>query len=123
MALPPLAYQALDIVLRDAPAGCDVRLSEEREYEYEDPIPMIWLGPSGSMLHVEGETLPAFVVAIADMLQEMLIEARFYASGHASPWPECPLHPNAHPLQARQHDGSAWWICPRDQGTQKHIGS
>ena len=123
MALSSLAYEALGIVLRDSPAGQDVRLSEDRGYGDDDPIPMIWLGASGAMLHLEGETLPAFVVTIADMLQEMIIESRFYATGHADLWPsQCHLHPDTHPPQAQEHDGSAWWVCPRDHAPLRPIG-
>lgn len=122
-ALLPLAKEALDLVLREAPLEGAVRLTEDREYDGEDPIPMLWLGPSGTMLHVDAATLPALVVAIADALQEMVIESKFYATGRADLWPQdCPLHPGTHPPQAAERDGAAWWTCPRNDAPLRPIG-
>jgi hypothetical protein len=48
-------------------------------------------------------------VALADQLQEAVIEARHGAV------PKCPMH--EHPLTAKLVDGRAFWACPAPQTT------
>lgn len=54
---------------------------------------------------------------LADQIQEAAVEA-LPSMGRAAVWPECPDHPNGHPLQAIVFDAAAVWTCPR---TGHHI--
>ncbi|MDR1998492.1 MAG: hypothetical protein LBQ06_00920 [Frankiaceae bacterium] len=55
-------------------------------------------------------------VTLADQVQEF-IQEELRALGRSAAWPECPDHPNAHPLRPEIVDGAATWIrykthCP-----------
>ena len=46
------------------------------------------------------------VFVMASSVQEVAMEALWRAR------PECPEHPNGHPLQLDEADGVALWACP-----------
>src|SRR5262249_16234681 len=50
---------------------------------------------------------------LADQVQEWEVEA-LWRVGRSATWPECPEHPNSHPLQPDvDGEDGAVWRCPR----------
>lgn len=49
------------------------------------------------------------IVAIADQVQEWVIEERW---SEGSNWPPCPIHPRTHPMTPAVVSESAQWVCP-----------
>jgi hypothetical protein len=68
-------------------------------------------------------TLPAKeqLVNLADQVQEWQVE-ELWAAGRSATWPECPEHPNSHPLSAVLHNDDAVWICPKNRHMICQIG-
>jgi len=58
------------------------------------------------------ESLPRRIASVAGQVQEWAVEALWRADRPAVR-PECPQHPNSHPLAAAVEDGRAVWFCPR----------
>ncbi len=54
----------------------------------------------------------AQLVRLADLVQDVIVE-ELPARGRPAVWPECPDHPDSHPLQPAETDGPAMWSCPR----------
>jgi hypothetical protein len=53
------------------------------------------------------------VAQLAEQVQEWEVE-ELCATGRSATWPECPEHPNTHPLEpVVTHEGAAIWRCPR----------
>ena len=62
------------------------------------------------------------VVNLADQVQEWAVEALWTAARSAT-WPECPEHPNSHPLTpAVDGAGAAVWRCPTSNRAVSAIG-
>lgn len=61
----------------------------------------------------------AQLVAVADQVQEWVIE-EFGAT--RSNWPQCPWHPNNHPLSAALIDERGMWVCPASGTPVARIG-
>jgi hypothetical protein len=59
---------------------------------------------------IAAESLPARIASVADQVQEWAVEA-LWRAGRPATWPECPQHPDSHPLTATVHDHRAAWIC------------
>ncbi len=59
------------------------------------------------------------LVAVADQIQEWVIEE--VGTTHSN-WPQCPLHPNNHPLAARIVDDRGVWACPASNTPVARIG-
>jgi hypothetical protein len=80
-------------------------------------------GVSGMGIWVQRDGSPAErVAALAEQLQEFEVE-ELCAAGRSATWPECPQHPNSHPLEpvaADQH--TAVWRCPRSGAVICAIG-
>lgn len=49
------------------------------------------------------------LVSVADQVQEWVIEENGPTNSN---WPQCPWHPDNHPLSAQLVDGQGVWICP-----------
>jgi hypothetical protein len=64
----------------------------------------------------------AQVVSLADQVQEWAVEA-LWQTGRSPVWPECPEHPDSHPLRPIARSGAAIWVCPVSQALIKPIGS
>lgn len=107
--------RALEPVLRD------VRSSGAGKLRVEDDDWMQYPGMASVMIHlVEGTgagvslntTLhaPAAVAALADQVQEIVIEN--LRCENRTNWPPCPEHPTTHPLTAAVRGGLAVWRCP-----------
>ncbi len=62
------------------------------------------------------------VARLADHVQEWEVE-ELAAEGRAATWPQCPEHPNSHPLDAAADpDGTAVWHCPKSGRVAIPIG-
>jgi hypothetical protein len=48
----------------------------------------------------------------AETVQEAAVEA-LWSRGYSAVWPQCPDHPDTHPLDARTTAGGLVWVCPR----------
>jgi hypothetical protein len=58
---------------------------------------------------------------LADQVQEWQVE-ELWAIGRGATWPECPEHPNSHPLSAGIHGDDAVWTCLKNRHVICHIG-
>jgi len=61
------------------------------------------------------------IAELAGNAQEWAVEA-LNAAGFPAVWPECPLHPDSHPLNPVVRRGVAVWLCPRDDVEIATIG-
>ncbi len=118
--------QALAPVLRDL-SGAGVapaRIEEENWTGLEDrPSAMVRSADgSGSGIGVDRQATSAErVAAVADQIQEWAIEELW---GNApTNWPQCPQHPETHPLKATVQHKMAVWVCPVDERPAAKIGS
>jgi hypothetical protein len=59
---------------------------------------------------------------LAQQVQEWEVEALWH-TGRNSSWPECPIHPNRHPLSADMRDGYPSWYCPVTGAAISEIGA
>jgi hypothetical protein len=55
---------------------------------------------------------PERLADLADQIQEWEVE-ELCAAGRPATWPECPQHPNTHPLTPEALRDQAAWCCPR----------
>ena len=62
------------------------------------------------------------VVGVADQVQQWAVEA-LWGSGRSPVWPECPEHPDSHPLMPIEQSGAAVWVCPVSHDEIRAIGS
>ena len=117
-------------VLRDIAAsgaiGLDLR--EEARADRGDGIVCAWAsaadGITGVDIWVALESSVAERVAeLAEQLQEWEVE-ELPAVGRSASWPECPEHPNSHPLEpvVAGEDGAVW-RCPRSGDVICAIGA
>ncbi|MCX4667913.1 hypothetical protein OG453_14745 [Streptomyces sp. NBC_01381] len=117
---------ALDVVLRDVRATCAVRpvVHEERDFMRlgEDVIMLYAPGGSGQGVSVAEWQSPAEQVAdLADQVQGWAVE-ELCAALRPATWPECPTHPDSHPLEAGVVKGVAVWSCPRTRKAVAPVG-
>jgi hypothetical protein len=117
--------QAQEPVLSDLRGAGIVTPRIEDDDWADDPdslSAMAW-SPNGSGTGVyisRSASVSERVAAIANQIQEWAIEELW---GHASTsWPECPHHPQRHPMEATIRDGVAVWSCPIDQTVFSLIG-
>ena len=73
----------------------------------------------GLRVQVDG-TPTEQIVAVADQVQEWVIEELWTVG--ATNWPQCPHHPESHPLSAATRDGVGVWACPTDTTAISIIG-
>jgi hypothetical protein len=108
---------ALEPVRRDLVANCAV-VAEFREAPGDFGVdqPGVWvLEPDGTGIGISvvpGEGLTDQVAGLADQVQEWAVEA-LWSAGLPAVWPECPLHPDSHPLAVGVENEVAVWSCPR----------
>ncbi len=55
---------------------------------------------------------PERLADLADQVQEWEVE-ELAAAGRPATWPECPQHPDSHPLAPEARGEQAAWCCPR----------
>jgi hypothetical protein len=109
--------EALAPVLRDL--GNSGALVPDIRYKQWSDFPghvtAMLYGPDGSGQGVSAmaaESLPQRIASVADQVQEWAVEA-LWSAGRPATWPECPEHPNSHPLTATVREDRAVWICPQ----------
>lgn len=114
--LPPELAVALEPGLRDLavmPARSRVEPSDWGSVPEQITAMSRWPDGSGTGVYVLATDSPAQRIAmLADQVQDATVEALPYM-GHPAVWPECPDHPDGHPLHAGCVDGAAVWTCPR----------
>ena len=121
-----LLRQAMEPILRDLRrAGISPPRVEDDDWT-SDPdgvSAMLWsLDGSGVGVCVS-RSAPAYerIAVMADQVQEWAIEELW---GQASTsWPECPHHPNGHPMKATTRGGVAVWACPADLKPVSEVGA
>jgi hypothetical protein len=108
-------------VLRDLLAT-EAIVPEVRYEAWQDRGPesvSAFIGPAGGTAGSRGvwvelaASLAEQVARLAEQVQEWEVE-ELCASGQSATWPQCPEHPNAHPLEPAVTDAAAAiWRCPR----------
>jgi hypothetical protein len=78
-------------------------------------------GTGQGVFAMAAESLPQRVVSVADQVQGWAVEA-LWRAGRPATWPECPGHPDSHPLRPVVHEERAAWICPRTGHLVSDIG-
>jgi len=97
-------------------ASLRVRLVRSRDADIEA---MLCVGDSGATsvslgdAHDEpGETVPHLTEQVQDVVFEEL----------PGTWPECPAHPDGHPLAVDVDAGRAVWVCPATRAPVSVVG-
>lgn len=124
----------MEIVLSEAlaPVLRDLGYSDAPVPDIRDEQWSSFPGQATAMLHdtdgtaqgvfaMATESLPQRIASVADQLQEWVVEA-LWRAGRPATWPECPEHPNSHPLTAAVKEGRAVWICPSTGHLVNDIG-
>ena len=125
---------AMEPVLRDLRgSGAIVPdvVEQAREDLGPDCVPA-WIQPPGTagslvagsqgIRVLLGLSLPERLADLADQLQEWEVE-ELAAAGRPATWPECPEHPDSHPLAPQARGGQAVWCCPRTGQAISAIGA
>lgn len=109
-------------VLRDLAAGKvpAPRLEKCSGYAFPDALEIMLFAQDGSGQGVNiqrGEPFVEQLARLADQVQEWAVEV-LWAIGRSAVWPECPEHPNSHPLRvdvSADEAGAerAVWQCPK----------
>jgi hypothetical protein len=114
-------------VLRDIGAAGAI-MPEIREEAHEDLGPDVvsaWIqGPDGTGAGLRVDmALPAAdrLADIAEQFQEWEVE-ELATAGRSATWPECPEHPNSHPLSPEVRDDAAVWVCPKNGRVEYPVG-
>ncbi len=108
--------EALEIVLSDITATGTTK-PEIVDWDWADGDDyssgwIRWPDGTGRGFGVFSDEPLAFrVVQVADVFQKEIVEA-LSALGRPATWPECPDHPDSHPLKPQGLDGTAMWLCP-----------
>jgi hypothetical protein len=118
--------EALAPVLRDlANSGSvvpDVR--DDQRSDFEGRATAMLLSPGGwyqGVFAMTGEPLPQRIASVADQVQEWAVE-ELCSVARPTNWPQCPQHPESHPLSAVVWEGRAVWSCPRTGYEAAEIG-
>jgi hypothetical protein len=108
-------------VLRDLRAA-DAIVPEVRYEAWQDrgrESVSAFIAPAGRTVGSRGvwvelaASLAEQVARLAEQVQEWEVE-ELCAAGRPATWPECPEHPNGHPLEPVVTDaGAAIWRCPQ----------
>jgi hypothetical protein len=83
---------------------------------------LVW--PDGSIASIYITTTLEFsagAVQVAEQFQSELILV-LWSHDISSTWPDCPVHPNAHPLKPDASGAAPEWICPTDLSPVARIG-
>jgi hypothetical protein len=119
-------YRALNAVFRDLdPTGCPAPNVEPRAWQH-------WPSAESAMLRAEdgsgqgvwtdtavseADQLAMVAEQVQDWAVEELCRRRLPTN-----WPQCPQHPDNHPLNAAVRDGAAVWECPSTRRPVGRIG-
>ena len=119
---------ALETVLRDLRAQCAVQPDIREDGDEPNRVMLYAPDGSGQGVYAEPDGRPAMLLAhVADQVQEWAVEA-LWGKGEPAVWPECPTHPDTHPLAATveegedREEGDAVWVCPLTGNTAARIG-
>jgi hypothetical protein len=117
--------EALEPVLRDLTTSGAVR-PEIRDEPWADDEPSAMLyghDGSGQGVWVQADdALAERVATVTDQVQEWVIE-ELWSLHRPATWPECPAHPDTHPLQPIAKSDRACWICPATRDEIAEIGA
>lgn len=118
--------ESVEPVLRDlARAGIDAPTFDGDDWigDRDYVSSMMWgADGSGRGLSVRrAAPLEDRIAQAADQVQEWAIEDQLWASARTN-WPQCPRHPESHPLQATVAGTNAMWVCPTDQIVVAPVG-
>ncbi len=129
--LDPELEAALSPIIHDviASGGLLLDVRESEPHFWRSPVPgylyaTAW-APDGSGTGISvpaGWPRPAQIAELAEQLREIAIEARWRAEMSAT-WPECPTHPNSHPLEPALVSERAVWLCPKSGEAIAEIGT
>lgn len=114
-------------VVRDVvTSGAVLPVIPDEAYPEDDETFCVWLlgyDGTGMGVWIYVARLGAEEVArVAEQVQEWEIE-ELAAVGRSATWPECPDHPDSHPLSAVVDGGNAVWRCPRSGQVISAIGA
>jgi len=114
----------LVLVLRDVAATYPLPVVTD-PIEFDDNTECVWITSDGSSKAgiVVNKTLP-FPERLSDAANQVadwLIES-LPAAGYSAVWPDCPLHHNAHPLEACATSSGAEWVCPQEKQPLAAVG-
>jgi hypothetical protein len=125
---------ALEPILRDMRSSGAI-VPDVLEEAHDDPGPdcvSAWISPpEGAGAHDVGSRgihvqvslpPPERLAGLADQLQEWEVE-ELAAAGRSATWPQCPQHPDSHPLAPQARAGQAVWCCPASGQIISVIGS
>ena len=76
----------------------------------------------GQGVQLRGDGEPDELAQLADQVQEWAVE-ELWSRGRSTSWPECPFHPNSHPLEPAVVAGAASWRCPKTAERIAAIGA
>ncbi|MFH8611149.1 hypothetical protein ACH4D5_27100 [Streptomyces sp. NPDC018029] len=115
---------ALAPVLRDLDATCAVRPVVREEQDDGIGEYVMLYAPDGSgagLVQRFGASGPERTADLADQAQDWAVEA-LCAELLPAVWPECPEHPDSHPLEAGVVRGVAVWSCPGSRRVAAAVG-
>jgi hypothetical protein len=128
----PVLAAALAPLLRDLEAGGvpEPRIAEPAPPFFDPSEPGLMLyAPDGSgqgILLLADAPRPEQLANLADQVQEWAVEA-LWSIGRSAVWPQCPEHPDSHPLKPLVADeytaeAAAVWQCPKSGRVVAPIG-
>jgi hypothetical protein len=125
-AVPDELADALFPVLRDLEATCPLvpRIEPHQWADFPAQLAAMSWWPTGNGCGVSvlaTETTEQRIASVADQLQDPVVEG-LPQFGLPAVWPECPEHPNSHPLRALVVDGIACWVCPLSGDRVQQVG-
>jgi hypothetical protein len=116
--------ESVDPIMRDLRSSGAI-VPEVVEEAHDDAGPdrvAAWIQPPGSGdtrsvgsqgIYIQVDvSAPERLANLADQIQEWEVE-ELAAAGRPATWPECPQHPNTHPLAPETRGDRAAWCCPR----------
>jgi hypothetical protein len=110
---------ALDVLLPELQRTAGLRpLIEERG----DWVMLLNQEGHGQGVQLRGDGEPDELAQLADQVQEWAVEELWNQSRSAT-WPECPFHPDSHPLEPAVVAGTATWRCPKTSESVASIGA
>ncbi len=118
--------EALTPVLRDLENSGSVRpdVRDGAESGWPRQLMAMLYSPGGSgqgVMVLAGDPLPDRIASVADQVQEWAVE-ELCSVGRPTNWPQCPRHPDSHPLSAVVRDNRAVWTCPKAGDVVSKIG-
>lgn len=97
----------LETVFRDLPPRLRPAVERVPEHDQPEALCVLLNRRWGIHLPYRGDDISR-LTQIADQVQDWAVEER-WKRGESAVWPECPAHPDSHPL--RPVDGA--WHCPK----------